>query len=69
MRVRHTTALPANHVTAVTPADARDGGKDLRIGGRNGALQWNRESDDATLPVQSRPGPVPDRLLSRSAAP
>ncbi|MEV7181301.1 hypothetical protein [Kitasatospora sp. NPDC093679] len=44
-----------DHVTAVTLADARDGGEDLRIGGQNGALQWNRESDDATLPVQSPP--------------
>ncbi|GJF27884.1 hydrolase [Kitasatospora sp. NE20-6] len=56
MRVRHTTALPAAHVTSLTFADARDGGKDLRIGGQNGALQWNRESDDATLPVQSPAG-------------
>ena len=56
MRVRHTTALPAAHVTFLTFADARTGGKELRIGGQNGALQWNRESDDATLPVQSPAG-------------
>ncbi|MFF0248181.1 hypothetical protein ACWEU6_16835 [Streptosporangium sandarakinum] len=37
-------------------ADARDGGRDLRVGGQNGALQWNRESDDATLPEQSPAG-------------
>ncbi|MBO4275229.1 hypothetical protein, partial [Microbispora triticiradicis] len=56
MWVRHTTALPANHVTMITMADSRDGGKDLRIGGQGNALQWNRESDDATLPEQSPAG-------------
>ncbi|GAA2692295.1 cellulose-binding domain-containing protein [Actinoplanes palleronii] len=54
--VRHTTALPAAHVTAVALADANDGGKDLRFGGQNGALQFNRASDDATLPEQSPAG-------------
>ncbi|GIF13619.1 cellulose-binding domain-containing protein [Actinoplanes teichomyceticus] len=54
--VRHTTALPAAHVTAVALADARDGGRDLRFGGQNGALQFNRASDDATLPEQSPAG-------------
>ena len=28
----------------------------LRLGGQNSALQWNRESDDATLPEQSPNG-------------
>ncbi|GAA3424555.1 cellulose-binding domain-containing protein [Streptosporangium nondiastaticum] len=56
MWVRHTTALPAGHVSMITMADARDGGRDLRVGGQNGALQWNRESDDATLPEQSPAG-------------
>ena len=54
--VRHTTALPAAHVAAVALADADDGGKDLRFGGQNGALQFNRASDDATLPEQSPAG-------------
>ncbi|MGV9350136.1 cellulose-binding domain-containing protein [Streptomyces spiralis] len=54
--VRHTTSLPAAHVTMITMADARDGGRDLRVGGQNGALQWNRQSDDATLPAQSPAG-------------
>ncbi|MER6923384.1 cellulose-binding protein, partial [Streptomyces spiralis] len=54
--VRHTTSLPAAHVTMITMADARDGGRDLRMGGQNGALQWNRQSDDATLPAQSPAG-------------
>jgi hypothetical protein len=56
VRVRHTTALPTSHVTSITMADARDGGRDLRIGGQNNALQWNRQSDDATLPAQSPAG-------------
>jgi hypothetical protein len=54
--VRHTTALPAAHTTAVALRDAADGNRDLRFGGQNGALQWNRASDDATLPEQSPAG-------------
>jgi hypothetical protein len=54
--VRHTTALPAAHVAAVAMRDANDSGKDLRFGGQNGALQFNRASDDATLPEQSPAG-------------
>ncbi|MFF4653261.1 cellulose binding domain-containing protein [Streptomyces sp. NPDC001380] len=61
--VRHATALPASRVTAITLSDASDGGRDLRIGGRNGALQWSRESDDATLPEQGRAGAAPSRPL------
>ena len=54
--VRHSTALPTGHVAFVAMEDAADGGKDLRMGGQNQALQWNRESDDATLPAQSPAG-------------
>lgn len=54
--VRHTTALPTQHVTFLAMRDANDGNKDLRMGGQNGALQWNRASDDATLPEQSPNG-------------
>jgi hypothetical protein len=54
--VRHTTALPEAHVTFMAMKDTADGGKDLRMGGQNRALQWNRESDDATLPEQSPAG-------------
>ncbi len=54
--LRHTTALPAGHVTFAAMRDANDGGNDLRMGGQNGALQWNRQSDDATLPAQSPAG-------------
>ncbi|MFY4721152.1 cellulose-binding domain-containing protein [Streptomyces sp. LaBMicrA B280] len=56
MWVRHTTALPAGHVAFVSMPDSSQGGKALRIGGQNGALQWNREIDDATLPAQSPAG-------------
>ncbi|MEU8635722.1 cellulose-binding domain-containing protein [Amycolatopsis sp. NPDC048633] len=54
--VRHTTRLPAAHVTFMALRDTADGGRDLRAGGQNQALQWNRESDDATLPAQSPAG-------------
>jgi endoglucanase len=54
--VRHTTALPAAHTTAVAMTDGNDGNRDLRFGGQNGALQFNRASDDATLPEQSPAG-------------
>ncbi|GAA3745258.1 cellulose-binding domain-containing protein [Plantactinospora mayteni] len=54
--VRHTTALPTSHVTFLAMRDANDGNRDLRMGGQNAALQWNRASDDATLPEQSPNG-------------
>ena len=61
--VRHTTALPAAHTTAVALRDTADGNRDLRFGGQNGALQWNRASDDATLPEQSPAGVAQSRPL------
>jgi hypothetical protein len=54
--VKHTTALPASHTTNVAMQDANDGNKDLRFGGQNSAMQFNRQSDDATLPEQSPAG-------------
>lgn len=54
--VRHTTPLPASHVTFLAMKDANDGARDLRMGGQSAALQWNRQSDDATLPEQSPTG-------------
>jgi hypothetical protein len=56
MYVRHTTALPDGHVAFAVLTDAADGNRHLRLGGQNRALQWNRESDDATLPEQSPAG-------------
>ncbi|GAB3659345.1 cellulose binding domain-containing protein [Glycomyces tarimensis] len=61
--VDHTTAQPQNHTTMVAMGDANDGDRDLRLGGQNGALQWNRESDDATLPAQSPAGVALSRPL------
>ncbi|MDG9718989.1 cellulose-binding domain-containing protein [Streptomyces sp. DH24] len=63
MWVRHTTALPSAHVTFVSLPDASQGGRSLRVGGQNGALQWNREVDDATLPAQSPAGVALSRPL------
>lgn len=54
--VMHTTPLPTGHVTFLAMTDAADGGTSLRLGGQNGALMWNRQSDDATLPDQSPAG-------------
>ena len=65
--VRHTTALPADHVTFVSMPDAADGNRALRLGGQNAALQWNRESDDATLPVQSPVGVAMSAPLATGA--
>ncbi|KMM46058.1 cellulose-binding protein [Cellulomonas sp. A375-1] len=59
--VRHTTALPVQHTTYLAMRDANDGNRDLRMGGQNSLMQWNRSSDDATLPEQSPAG------LSRTA--
>ena len=63
MWVRHTTALPSAHVTFVSLPDSSQNGRSLRVGGQNGALQWNRESDDATLPAQSPAGVALSRPL------
>jgi hypothetical protein len=54
--LRHSTALPAGHVAFLSIPDAADNNRALRMGGQNSALQWNRESDDATLPAQSPAG-------------
>lgn len=54
--VMHTTPLPTGHVTFVAMNDSAAGNTDLRFGGQNGALMWNRQSDDQTLPDQSPTG-------------
>lgn len=54
--VMHTTPLPTGHVTFVAMNDANAGNTDLRFGGQDGALMWNRQSDDQTLPDQSPAG-------------
>ncbi|WP_133884306.1 cellulose binding domain-containing protein [Glycomyces sp. NRRL B-16210] len=54
--MRHSTPQPQSHTTMIAMEDVNDNGSDLRLGGQNSALQWNRESDDATLPEQSPAG-------------
>lgn len=61
--VRHSSALPPAHVTFLAMRVANDADRDLRMGGQNAALQWNRESDDATLPEQSPTGVSMSRPL------
>ena len=55
--MRQTVALSPSHITYLAMHDANDGvNNDLRLGGQSGAMEWNRQSDDATLPVQSAVG-------------
>lgn len=54
--IRLGAALGDGHATFATLEDSADGGKDLRMGGQAKILMWNRESDDATLPVLSPAG-------------
>ncbi|KAJ3114540.1 hypothetical protein HK098_007310, partial [Nowakowskiella sp. JEL0407] len=54
--VNHNSAMFSNHHTFLTMKDANDGGQDLRLGGQNQKLSWNRQSDDATCPSQSPTG-------------
>lgn len=65
MFVRFEDALGQGHTTFLAMKDAADGGKDLRMGGQNDILMYNRESDDATLPVLSPAGTA----LSKAPAP
>jgi hypothetical protein len=53
--VRFDAALGAGHVTFLAMHDASVD-KDLRMGGQDQVLMWNRESDDATLPAMSPAG-------------
>ena len=48
--VRVGAALGAGHVTFLAMKDAADKGSDLRMGGQDAILMYNRQSDDATLP-------------------
>jgi hypothetical protein len=54
--LKHTAPLPTNHTTFLAMNDSAHGNTDLRLGAQNGALMWNRQSDDATLPDQSPAG-------------
>jgi hypothetical protein len=59
----HTTPLPTGHVTFLAMNDSADGNTDLRLGGQNGALMWNRQLDDQTLPDQSPAGVAQSYVL------
>jgi hypothetical protein len=48
--VRVGAVLGAGHVTFLAMKDAADKGGDLRMGGQDAILMYNRQSDDATLP-------------------
>lgn len=50
------TALGQGHTTFAAMKDDDDGGQDIRMGGQDGILMYNRESDDATLPTLSPAG-------------
>jgi hypothetical protein len=53
--VRLTTALTSDHATFLAMRDTSTSA-DLRMGGQDAVLMWNRESDDATLPAMSPQG-------------
>jgi hypothetical protein len=48
--------LGAGHVTFLAMKDTADKGDDVRMGGQDSVLMYNRQSDDATLPVLSPTG-------------
>jgi hypothetical protein len=53
--VRFATPLDTDHATFLAMHDA-NGNDDLRMGGQDSVLMWNRQSDDATLPEMSPAG-------------
>lgn len=54
--VRVAAPLGAGHVSFLAMKDSADMGGDVRVGGQDMVLMYNRESDDATLPVMSPTG-------------
>lgn len=62
--VRVESALGAGHTTFLAMTDANDGNKHVRMGGQNAVLMYNRESDDATLPVMSPAGTAMSKPLA-----
>ena len=53
---KHSTPLSDNHVTFIVMPDAGLSGKHLRVSGQEEIIEYNRESDDATLPDLSPSG-------------
>jgi hypothetical protein len=54
--VRVAAPLGAGHVSFLAMKDTADMGGDVRMGGQDMVLMYNRQSDDATLPVLSPTG-------------
>jgi hypothetical protein len=59
--------LGAGHTTFLAMKDQADDGKDVRMGGQDMILMYNRQSDDATLPVLSPTG-VADSVAPPASA-
>jgi hypothetical protein len=54
--IRLSAPLGAGHVTFLAMKDDADQGDDVRMGGQDMVLMYNRQSDDATLPTLSPTG-------------
>jgi hypothetical protein len=54
--VRLDAALGQGHVSFLAMKDAADKGDDMRMGGQDAIVVYNRQSDDATLPTLSPTG-------------
>lgn len=61
---RHANAISSDHVTFIVMPDTGLGGEHLRLSGQMEILEYNRESDDATLPSLS-----PDGIASSTGLP
>ena len=53
---RHANSISSDHVTFIVMPDTGLGGEHLRLSGQMEILEYNRESDDATLPSLSPDG-------------
>jgi hypothetical protein len=62
--VRVSKSLGDGHVTFAAMKDDADRGTDFRMGGQSKIVMFNRESDDATLPVLSPQGIALSRALT-----
>jgi hypothetical protein len=65
--VRLGAPLGAGHVTFLAMKDSADKGGDVRMGGQDMILMYNRQSDDATLPVLSPTGTGESVALAANA--
>jgi hypothetical protein len=65
--VRLAAPLGAGHVTFLAMKDTADKQGDVRMGGQDMILMYNRQSDDATLPVMSPTGTGESVALAANA--